>query len=146
MASSIIVNFVDKLSLSQSWISSVGKKTVCFYNSNLLFQNNKKHIVTGRNFFEWIFNLHCDVISIAQHNRKVHRLFPCGSVKNIILIPRSQRVMYSYKTHPQLTTIRFILTNKGGSRHKAQYYGERFLFFIRHFSNCFTLHRNALSA
>ena len=35
---------------------------------------------------------------------------------------------------------------KGESRHKAQYYDERFFFFIRHFSNCFTLHRNALAA
>ena len=31
---------------------------------------------------------------------------------------------------------------KGGSRHKTQY-DERFLFFIRHLSNCFTLHCNA---
>ena len=35
---------------------------------------------------------------------------------------------------------------KGGSRHEAQYYGERFLFFIRHFNNSSTLHRNALAA
>ena len=33
-----------------------------------------------------------------------------------------------------------------GRRHKAQYYDERFHFFIRHFSNKSTLHRNNLAA
>ena len=35
------------------------------------------------------------------------------------------------------------LKHKGGSTHKAQYYD---FFFIRLFSNCFTLHRNSLAA
>ena len=35
---------------------------------------------------------------------------------------------------------------KGGFRHKAHYYNERVILVIRHFSNCSTLHRNALAA
>ena len=44
-------------------------------------------------------------------------------------------------------TTRNILSGQraGGSRHKVKYYDERLLFVIRCFSNCFTLHRNALA-
>ena len=35
---------------------------------------------------------------------------------------------------------------KGGSRHKEHHHEERGIFFIRHFSNCSTLHHNALAA
>ena len=37
------------------------------------------------------------------------------------------------------------IQTKGGSRHKEQCYDERFLLFIRHLNDCFTLHRNALA-
>ena len=35
---------------------------------------------------------------------------------------------------------------KGGSRHNVYYHEERAIFFIRHFSNCPTLHRTAVAA
>ena len=38
-----------------------------------------------------------------------------------------------------------LLYFKGGSRHKAHHYSEKVIFFIRHFNNYSTLHRNALA-
>ena len=46
------------------------------------------------------------------------------------------------------TPLGLSATFKGGSRHKAHkahHYDEWVLFFIRHFSNCSILHRNALA-
>ena len=40
----------------------------------------------------------------------------------------------------------FKICIKGGSRHKVHHYKERVIFYVRHFSNWSTLHRNALAA
>ena len=39
----------------------------------------------------------------------------------------------------------YTILYKGGSRHKADHYNERVIFFIRHFSNYPIIHHNALA-
>ena len=60
-------------------------------------------------------------------------------------------IHYKTKLENQLENVEILRRKKpvivkGGSRHKVHHYEERVILFIRNFSNCSTLHRNALAA
>ena len=50
------------------------------------------------------------------------------------------------KSSSLISNTNAMVRDKGGSRHKVHHYEERVFFFLRHFSNWSTLHRNALAS